>query len=350
MAAALKPLPVPTLSKLVPPPEEHAFFEGYRKVPFDPSDTNFSLTKAWWLAEASLLAYGDEAFIRRKLKESGLDETQGFNARVFVGPIRGSQCVVLETDHFVAVAFRGTRIKSVPDPVMNLKLWLIDEVDLSTDVDIRIDPSTRAHLGFSRAIDEVWDSIREHLDSIMAKNRDRTLWFTGHSLGAALATLAAERYGDDRISGVYTFGSPRVGDSTFAGRFLVPCFRFVNNADLIPHVPPPGYPTDYTHVGALKFIDCQGAILDDPKLFDVLDSNARGHLQAIKTGILAFNPSSLQEAGKAIFDAFRTLDLGKLSTTLETLNLDFVPLVALADHAPLNYAIQVWNALARETV
>ena len=137
MAAVLKPLPVPTLSKLIPPSEEHAYFAGHQDVPFDPSDTNFAMAKAWWLAEASLLAYGDEAFIRGKLDASGLVAPQRLDPRVFIGAIRGAQCVALEADDFVIVAFRGTRIVSVPDPVLNLKLWLINEVDLSTDVDLR---------------------------------------------------------------------------------------------------------------------------------------------------------------------------------------------------------------------
>ncbi|MCA9453043.1 MAG: hypothetical protein KC584_10520, partial [Nitrospira sp.] len=70
-----------------------------------------------------------------------------------------------------------------------------------------------------------------YLDGLKEEKRDRTFWFTGHSLGAALATLAADRYGD--VQGLYTFGSPLVGDEGFARDFYVSGYRFVNNNDVV---------------------------------------------------------------------------------------------------------------------
>ncbi|MCX5893209.1 MAG: lipase family protein, partial [Deltaproteobacteria bacterium] len=91
------------------------------------------------------------------------------------------------------------------------------------------------HRGFQAALDEVWERLHDYLEG--KENARRTVWFTGHSLGAALATLAASRYG--KVRGLYTFGSPRVGDLDFKQAFLVPTYRFVNHDDLVTRVPPP---------------------------------------------------------------------------------------------------------------
>ena len=67
----------------------------------------------------------------------------------------------------------------------------------------------KVHRGFKHALAEVWEEkgLFEYIKSRDTSNR--TIWFTGHSLGAALATLAANRYG--KAQGLYTFGSPAWG-------------------------------------------------------------------------------------------------------------------------------------------
>jgi Lipase (class 3) len=72
---------------------------------------------------------------------------------------------------------------------------------------------------------------------------------TGHSLGAALATLyVLDNALTDRIKNptIYTFASPRVGDASFASAFDslgLTSWRVVNELDLVPRVP-----LGYTHV------------------------------------------------------------------------------------------------------
>ncbi|CAN92390.1 Probable Lipase [Sorangium cellulosum So ce56] len=75
------------------------------------------------------------------------------------------------------------------------------------------------------------------------------LYITGHSLGGAVATLAAAIvYADHRfehyrplLKGVYTFGQPMVGDATFAEEFKDDLgknlFRHVYNSDIVPRFP-----------------------------------------------------------------------------------------------------------------
>ena len=74
----------------------------------------------------------------------------------------------------------------------------------------------------------------------------------GHSLGGALATLAAADLAGLKLAGaltLYTFASPAVGEKTFAGWFdgLVPdSYRIFNGPDIVPTLPPSLI--GYTHV------------------------------------------------------------------------------------------------------
>jgi hypothetical protein len=76
---------------------------------------------------------------------------------------------------------------------------------------------------------------------------------TGHSLGAALATLyALDNALTDRIKNpaIYTFASPRVGDASFAHAFeelALTSWRVANVLDIVPRVP-----LGYTHVDTLQ--------------------------------------------------------------------------------------------------
>ncbi|WP_431912627.1 lipase family protein [Nonomuraea jabiensis] len=67
------------------------------------------------------------------------------------------------------------------------------------------------HSGFYRALDVVHPAMLDTLENWRADGQ--SLWFTGHSLGGALAMLAAARtYFEDPsllADGVYTFGQPR---------------------------------------------------------------------------------------------------------------------------------------------
>uniref|UniRef100_A0A914P9C5 Fungal lipase-like domain-containing protein n=1 Tax=Panagrolaimus davidi TaxID=227884 RepID=A0A914P9C5_9BILA len=77
---------------------------------------------------------------------------------------------------------------------------------------------------------------------------------TGHSLGAALASLTAATLSatnvvpKNRLS-LYTFGQPRVGNKEFADNYLnfVPeAYRIVHHWDIVPHLPTLGL-KGYTH-------------------------------------------------------------------------------------------------------
>ena len=72
----------------------------------------------------------------------------------------------------------------------------------------------RVHCGFATAVEKIWPQVRELLGRPC---RTRPLWLTGHSLGAAMATLASVRLTHEgyKVRAVYTYGSPRAGDRLF---------------------------------------------------------------------------------------------------------------------------------------
>ena len=148
----------------------------------------------------------------------------------------------------------------------------------------------------------------------MVANRRPTqrIWLTGHSLGGALATLAAAHLGPETIQGLYTFGCPRVGDAPFASVLPAQSYvRFVHRDDWVPTVPP-GI-LGYVHAGALH------SLIGTPRNF----------LDDLTTG------------AKEMAAALRAM---AANSCLNTGTLPF-RISGLADHAPVYYATLLWNAL-----
>ena len=124
-------------------------------------------------------------------------------------------------DHMAVLAFRGTE--------KNFK-------DIKTDLNARFygTGGSKVHTGFRRAHDHISAPIADALTQI----RGHKLYITGHSLGGALALIAARTLYSDNVAACYTFGSPKVGDSEFGDAIKVPIYRVVNAADAVPRVPP----------------------------------------------------------------------------------------------------------------
>jgi triacylglycerol lipase len=288
-------LPKISWETITPPYSNYNYFQDNQLQPFQYEARNFNLVNAWWLIEASILAYSEENLIKEKLTLAGIPEM-----RFFSGP--STQCYAANNDHWVFVVFRGTEI--------NRRNGLFDFQniidDLKADFNFQLVDSGRAgkvHKGFKKALDEVWVEAGL-LDYIKSKDDGkRTFWFAGHSLGAALATLAADRY--NNVHGLYTYGSPRVGDEEFVKNYLVPVFRVVNNNDLVTQLPPP---IIYRHVGMMKYLDSTGLLYENSELSEKLfDENSKKISDIPRSGI-----------GLVVPDA-------------------------ILDHVPLIYSLYLWN-------
>ncbi|MEV0697075.1 lipase family protein [Saccharopolyspora sp. NPDC050389] len=221
---------------------------------FDHEVTDYRLQHAYWLARAAKLAYDDEATIREATKEWGFDRCEYFHAELDGSfPIEDTQAFAAGSDKMVVVAFRGTEPKKIKD-------WLTDTNTLAAR-----GPAGKGHVhtGFSRALDSIYPQVRDAVQRF--RDNGQSLWFTGHSLGGALAMLASARifFEDPRLlpDGVYTFGQPRTCDRLLVGPYnealAERVFRFVNNNDVVPQLPPEPV---FHHVDDVRYFDSSGKL------------------------------------------------------------------------------------------
>lgn len=115
----------------------------------------------------------------------------------------------------------------------------------------------RVHSGFKQEVDDLWPVLEPYMAEV-----EQPLWFAGHSLGGAMATICAVRCSVSRIcrdpEGLFTYGSPRVGNRAYVNHCEVPHFRWVNNNDIVTRVPPAWW--GYRHGGREMYIDCKGRV------------------------------------------------------------------------------------------
>lgn len=213
------------------------------------------------LAHTALLAYGDSATAATEAAKWGFARTQVIERRE-------TQCLVLGNADTVVVAFRGTEPRKLAD-------WMTD-----LDVNLVPGPFGRVHDGFRRALSHVWDELSACV--VAFQDQGQSLWATGHSLGAALATLACAhwREADKPVHGLYTFGAPRTGnrdfERTFNQDFGARNFRFVNNTDLVTRVPL--REMGYSHAGKLVYFDDKGKLHTDPGLWSRFLNRVQAHI------------------------------------------------------------------------
>ena len=133
----------------------------------------------------------------------------------------GTQVFCWKDDKHACVAFRGTEPNQWSDIKADLKIRRVKC------------PTGFVHRGFRDALDEVWTDVVAWI----SKQKCHHEFFTGHSLGGALATLAASRW-NTVTTHLYTYGSPRVGGKKFIQSFLTRNrYRFRNNNDIVTRVP-----------------------------------------------------------------------------------------------------------------
>lgn len=312
MSLPPRPLPVETIAGLRPGRADYPYFQHADAVPFEPESTVFSSANASWLADACLLTYGTPGVVADVWSRSPLP---GLGYRLkWLGQPEGSRGFLLEREDTRIVAFRGTRVAS--------RNWL-DRGEVATlrQDDLWLDsqflPSAwrtggRVHSGFLQG----FAAVVPHLDAVLGEGpSDAPVWLTGHSLGGALATLAAAHLGLPRVQGLYTLGTPRVGDLAFARALpSVNHYRFVHRDDWVATLPPEV--VGYVHAGERVDVPHAG-----PR-------NVWGDLL-----------SGYGEVAGMLAELTRTwkLDTGKLPVLVS----------GLADHMPEYYATLIWNAMVR---
>jgi triacylglycerol lipase len=157
------------------------------------------------------------------------------------------QVYVAENDQAIVIAFRGSE---APTTLDGLKDWLLTnannylilpEGQIGTEF-AAAGVGARFHRGFLEALAMVWEALFAAVDQAL-KAKERPLWVTGHSLGGALALLAAWRFNRNFLSvnEIITFGAPMIGNDTaakaFEQEFSGKIFRYVDLEDVVPHLP-----------------------------------------------------------------------------------------------------------------
>ncbi|ABW32103.1 lipase family protein [Acaryochloris marina] len=329
---------IQNLNRLIPPNHEYNYFEEGDTHHFKYDSNEYQLVNAWRLADSAFLAYiENEPVCEQHFKKIGLNK-----AKLFSGS--STQCYVASNDKFSIISFRGTEIKRsnfVQDVLIDARLKLVDSSIIG-----------KTHEGFKAALDEIWEkgpNLKGYLQELIDTNQEMYLWFTGHSLGGALAILAASRFG--KAQGIYTYGCPKVGNSEFVDsidkKLEGKIFRFVNNNDAItkfplsdliisvelvetpfPNIPFPRFnsplssfqlPELYQHVGELKHID--------------------------KNTNISTYPSKKVDYNDILINSSQNI----FESTASIISKNFNDIkFSLIDHAPEYYSVHLRNNFARD--
>ncbi|MER6690907.1 lipase family protein [Streptomyces minutiscleroticus] len=239
-------------------------------VTIDHRSAGYSVERAYWLALASDLAYKDEAAIDAQARQRGFDTVRHHETRFTPPfPLQDTQAYTMAGNDTIVTAFRGTEPKQIKD-------WLSDATTPPTPGP---GGTGYVHYGFAEALESIWPAVRDTHAELRGDNQ--RVWFTGHSLGGALAMLAGARMylEDPRLAadGVYTYGQPRTCDHVLAEAynkgFKDRMYRFVNNNDIVPQMPPA---PAYTHVDALRYIDSHSRVREAMPMAGGLLDHAAG--------------------------------------------------------------------------
>jgi hypothetical protein len=169
-----------------------------------------------------------------------------------------TQVLVLVNDSVVLVLFGGSESHGIVPIAQD---WLL------TDAIIKLVPflDVNVHAGFSRALTAAYPELKTAIDEQLRDGRN--LWIAGHSLGGALASLTAYWLEQEGVSvaGVYTYGSPRVGDSTWVDHFgnslAERAQHWAHSKDPVVMSPPASEKRPYRTMAAVNMIEYGDEIL-----------------------------------------------------------------------------------------
>lgn len=204
----------------------------------------YSDRMAWILASMAHLAYDrfEDSRIARKLFIAKLQGGGFALIKTFYSKETDTQAFLARSnDGYAVLAFRGTELAKRADVRTDIEATKVSILD------------GRIHAGFKIA----YDSVADEIEKSVLKLNDIPLYITGHSLGAALATVCTQRLEHhlrirEMIAACYTFGSPRVGDQHYDIEFKSPIYRVVNTTDIVTVIPL--LAMGYVHIGDIRYL------------------------------------------------------------------------------------------------
>lgn len=159
----------------------------------------------------------------------------------------GTQLTLVETKNALLIAARGTTPPFFAgEKADNGAQWQDYATDLAAAPVPNYDGSANVHMGFKLSTDAIWDQLKPHLEAARAARK--AIHMAGHSLGAAVALMLADRMHDELGAipqSVIRTGGPDVG---WAGQkkhleevgIAARTVNFVNQADPVAYVLPKG--------------------------------------------------------------------------------------------------------------
>lgn len=207
------------------------------------------IQKSLLFAELSRLAYAALEMVENIVYEAGLDQC------VFIAR-DGAEAYVLGNRFDCMIVCRGTEPNQWNDIKADANAWTV-----ASEVG-------RVHSGFHSEVNELWPLLEQQI-----KENQRPMWFSGHSLGGAMAAVCAVRCKISPIpsspQAIFSYGAPRVGDRSYTSFLKVKHYRWVNNNDIVPRVPPRWL--GYRHMGQEIYINRNGRISNLRSWFRVRD-------------------------------------------------------------------------------
>lgn len=207
-----------------------AEFKKYKTI--EKAD-KYSVSVAKQLALFSALAYKTD---NKHFVENALSEYSKSHFKTFDND--ATEALVVKTGTCIILTFRGTEPTEFKDILSDINI-----------IPKKAERQGIVHSGFAGALDKIWTDVEIYLDSIHASGD--LVYICGHSLGGALATVAAAR--SKYLCQVYTYGQPRVGNKKYAKNVKSNIYRHVHGADLVPALPLPIL--FYRHMGEIKVVD-----------------------------------------------------------------------------------------------
>ncbi|EKF28826.1 lipase, putative, partial [Trypanosoma cruzi marinkellei] len=181
--------------------------------------------------------------------------------RVFTNIVHSTQAFVGVNKSTIVVSFRGT--KGTINWLYNLDYFRVPFIREGC-------VGCLVHAGFNCELKSLWVEMGMYLRRLVAKKGIKRILITGHSLGGAMATIAAANlvsqnhlFSHGLKILLYTFGAPRVGNMQFADWLLASfcrggheSYRVTHKRDPVPHVPPRSI--GYLHVPREVWYDNDG--------------------------------------------------------------------------------------------
>jgi predicted lipase len=173
----------------------------------------------------------------------GIDDVEGFVA-------------YSDAYKMITVAYRGSH--DAKNWILNLdakktacpELWGIE--------------GCHVHEGFLKGEQDVISGVLDAVKSLQAKYSSYDVICTGHSLGAALATLTAMDLIASEVKkvSVWNFGSPRIGDFAFAqgASERLSVHRVTHHKDMVVHTPPMNM--DFEHCSTEWYEDPTASVVE----------------------------------------------------------------------------------------